>query len=95
MFPQLRGCGANWIELGEYADLRQATTAGIASEHPFCREFLLPIAADAQRALVLFPADDLLDKHLRSEIPWITRAAVREILNLIDEHMAHEHSTDA
>ncbi|MCF6523824.1 hypothetical protein [Streptomyces sp. JJ36] len=95
VFAQLRGFGANWIELGEHGDMRQATAAAIASEHPFCREFLLPIAVEAQRALVLFPADDLLDRHVRSEMPWITRDAVRELLHFIDDHMHRKHATDA
>ncbi|GAA0645443.1 hypothetical protein GCM10009535_23690 [Streptomyces thermocarboxydovorans] len=90
-FPQLYGFGYNWLYEGEYENLRDAVEACIATEHPYCAEFLSPVAAEAQTALVLFPGEQEMKKNLSSVVFWATPQTLREFLDAVNEHMRREH----
>lgn len=58
----------------------ETVRAYVTQEHPFCDEHLAPVAAEAQRALVLFPGE-------RSYGDW-SRAGLLDLLEVINDHMA-------
>ncbi|MFH8734694.1 MULTISPECIES: hypothetical protein [unclassified Streptomyces] len=91
LFPRLGGFGANWIYDGEYASIEDSVRAAVDSEHPYCPEFLSPLAAEAQTALVLFPEQESFRVNISEQVPWASIASVRELLALINDHMRHEH----
>ena len=87
----LQGFYDNWIAGGEYESPQEAISAAIDSEHPFCGEFLAPVASEAQYALV-----HLLDSagsraRLAPTVPWATPQMLTTLLTAVDEHMRHEH----
>ncbi|MFC9619675.1 hypothetical protein ACFTXM_06675 [Streptomyces sp. NPDC056930] len=90
-FPGLKGFGVNWIYDGDYSSLAESTAAAIASEHPLCDEFLSPLAAEAQAALVLFPDPRSMQLSLAREIEWVSVSSLRELVTRINEHMLEEH----
>lgn len=63
-------------------------------EHPYCREFLASLAAEAHRALVLFPDAAALRANLWPAIPWISADLLRELLRAVDDHLLREHTGD-
>jgi len=90
-FPQLYGFGYNWLYEGEHESIRDAVEACTAGEHPYCAEFLSPMAAEAQTALVLFPGEQEMKENLASVVFWATPGNVREFLDAVNEHMRREH----
>ncbi|MCP3818854.1 hypothetical protein NLX86_12260 [Streptomyces sp. A3M-1-3] len=90
-FPLLRGFTAALTDDLESVTLSDSVRAYIATEHPFCPESLAPWAAEAHRALVLFPDAESLQANLLQPIPWISADALRELLRTVDEHMMREH----
>ncbi|MFE6283120.1 hypothetical protein [Streptomyces sp. NPDC057877] len=90
-FPLLSGFGVNWVYEGEYATLEDSLQAAIDSEHPFCGEFLAPLAAEAQSALVLFPVERAMEASLAPVVGWASPQALRHLLRTVDEHMQREH----
>ncbi|OIJ69550.1 hypothetical protein [Streptomyces mangrovisoli] len=91
-FRMLRGFHDNWIGSDEYESLEEALGAAIDSEHPFCVEFLGPVASEAQSALV-----GLLDSAdaragLTRAMPWVTAETLSTLLDTINEHMRRDHS---
>ncbi|MFF1482281.1 hypothetical protein ACFVYD_32810 [Streptomyces sp. NPDC058301] len=91
-FPYLAGFTARLTDDLESATVADAVRAFIAAEHPFCPDSLAPWAAEAHRALVLFPDADAVRRNLLPAIPWISPDALRELLATVDEHMLREHS---
>ncbi len=77
---------------GEYATLRESIEAAISSEHPFCAEFLAPLASQAQSALVIRPGVHGVANGLAGMIGWATPAALRQVIEAIDAHMRQEHA---
>jgi hypothetical protein len=65
--------------------------AAIGSEHPYCRELLAPLAAEAQSALVLFPEEQAMREGLSPVVRWATPQALRRLLRAVDDHMEREH----
>ncbi|MFC9911218.1 hypothetical protein [Streptomyces sp. NPDC127197] len=90
-FPQLSGFGVNWVYEGEFATLEESLEAAIDSEHPYCGEFLAPLAAEAQSALVLFPGERAMQDGLSPVVGWATPQALRDLLQAVDDHMQQEH----
>ncbi|MEV5338581.1 hypothetical protein AB0K93_08845 [Streptomyces sp. NPDC052676] len=90
-FPQLSGFGVNWVYGGEFPTLTESVEAAIGSEHPYCAEFLAPLAAEAQSALVLFPGERAMQDGLSPVVGWATPQALRQLLQAIDDHMRREH----
>ncbi|MFE1881082.1 hypothetical protein [Streptomyces diastatochromogenes] len=90
-FRMLQGFHDNWIAYGEYESLEEAISAAIDSEHPFCGEFLAPVASEAQDALVhmLDSADSRA--LLARALPWATPEMVTTLLDSVNGHMRHEH----
>ncbi|MGV4886404.1 hypothetical protein ACSR0Z_07260 [Streptomyces viridosporus] len=91
-FPRLSGFGVNWVYEGEYATLQDSIQAAIDSEHPYCGEFLAPLAAEAQSALVLFPGEQAMADGLSAVVGWTSPTALRHLLRAADEHMQREHT---
>ncbi|RSS35775.1 hypothetical protein [Streptomyces sp. WAC08241] len=91
-FSALVGFGVNWVYEGEYATLRESIEAAISSEHPFCAEFLAPLASQAQSALVIRPGVHGVANGLAGMIGWATPAALRQVIEAIDAHMRQEHA---
>ncbi|MEV5728035.1 hypothetical protein AB0N50_19805 [Streptomyces pharetrae] len=90
-FPQLSGFGVNWVYGGEFPTLAESLDAAIGSEHPYCRELLAPLAAEAQSALVLFPEEQAMREGLSPVVRWATPQALRRLLRAVDDHMEREH----
>ncbi|MBD0745552.1 hypothetical protein [Streptomyces sp. CBMA152] len=91
-FPHLSGFTAHLTDDVEATSLADSVNSYIAGEHPFCTEVLPRTAAEAHRALVLFPDADSLRTNLLRPIPWISADALRELLRTVDDHMLREHS---
>jgi hypothetical protein len=92
-FRMLRGFHDNWIGSGEYASLDEAIGAAIDSEHPFCGDLLAPVASEAEFALVhLLEAGDSR-AGLSHTMPWATPETLTTLLDHVNRHMRHEHST--
>ncbi|PNG22246.1 hypothetical protein C1J00_10430 [Streptomyces cahuitamycinicus] len=91
-FPRLSGFGVNWVYDGEYATLQDSLQAAVDSEHPYCGEFLAPLAAEAQSALVLFPGKQAMEDRLSPVVEWATPQALRHLLQAVDDHMQREHT---
>jgi len=90
-FAQLSGFGVNWVYGGEFPTLAESLEAAIDSEHPYCGEFLAPLAAEAQSALVLFPGERAMQDGLSPVVGWATPQALRQLLQAVDDHMRREH----
>lgn len=91
-FPLLSGFTAFLTDDLESTSLSESVRSYIGNEHPFCAEFLAPLAAEAHRALVLFPDADSLRGNLLGPIPWISGNALRDVLGTVDTHMTHDHT---
>ncbi|MBL3670396.1 hypothetical protein JL475_31355 [Streptomyces sp. M2CJ-2] len=91
-FPRLSGFGVNWVYEGEYETLQDSIQAAIDSEHPYCGEFLAPLAAEAQSALVLFPGEQAMVDGLSAAVGWASPTALRDLLRALDDHMQREHA---
>lgn len=91
-FPHLAGFGVNWVYEGEYATLQDSLQAAIDSEHPYCGEFLAPLASEAQSALVLFPGEQAMADRLTPIIGWASPEALRHLLQAVNDHMQQEHA---
>ncbi|MFI5684462.1 hypothetical protein [Streptomyces sp. NPDC051636] len=87
----LQGFYDNWIAYGEYESPEEAISAAIESEHPFCGEFLAPVASETQYALVhlLDSADS--QARLAHTMPWATPEMLTTLLDAVNGHMRHEH----
>ncbi|MEW1866767.1 hypothetical protein AB0420_00970 [Streptomyces caelestis] len=92
-FPRLAAFGVNWVYEGEYVTFQDSIQAAIDSEHPYCSEFLAPLAAEAQSALVLFPGEQAMADGLSAAVGWASPVALRHLLQAIDDHMRREHAT--
>ncbi|WP_143076811.1 hypothetical protein [Streptomyces sp. MUSC 14] len=90
-FRMLRGFHDNWIGSGEYASLEEAISAAIDSEHPFCGDFLGPVAAEAESALVRLLDSADSGAGLSHTMPWATAATLTMLLDAVNSHMRHEH----
>ncbi|MFI1175570.1 hypothetical protein [Streptomyces melanogenes] len=91
-FPCLTGFTAQLTDDLDSATVADAVRALIAAEHPFCPDSLAPWAAEAHRALVLFPDAAAQRENLLHTIPWISPDALRELLHTVDGHMLREHA---
>ncbi|GAA2415306.1 hypothetical protein GCM10010420_51510 [Streptomyces glaucosporus] len=91
-FAGLRGFWTTWIDFNdEPRGFAEAVQDAIASEHPFCDEFLPPLARQAQDALVLLHAPSFREASVRHMVPW-GEEALREPIRITEAHMRYEHS---
>lgn len=93
-YRRLQGFYGNWVDDGEYETLDESVAAAIDAEHPFCAEYLGPISAEAQNALVRkfhSPQAGASDPRILS---WTTAEELSTLLDLINHHMRHAHTLD-
>ncbi|MFB7502250.1 hypothetical protein [Streptomyces broussonetiae] len=90
-FRMLRGFYDNWIGSGEYESLEEAISAAIDSEHPFCGDFLAPVASEAESALVRLLDSADSGAGLSHTMSWATAATLTTLLDAVNGHMRHEH----
>jgi hypothetical protein len=90
-FRMLKGFHDNWMADGEYDSPTEAVRAAIDSEHPYCSDFLSPIASEAQRMFVLYADAQFETGDVRSIIPWASADALSRLLDTINGHMRREH----
>ncbi|KOU76038.1 hypothetical protein ADK57_05730 [Streptomyces sp. MMG1533] len=93
-FRRLQGFSGNWLDDAEYETLDECVTAAIDSEHPYCAEYLGPISAEAQTALVRKLQSPEAGASLGRIMPWATADALGRLLDIINDHMRHAHSPD-
>ncbi|WP_369376979.1 hypothetical protein [Streptomyces sp. cg36] len=92
VFPHLCGFTVHLTDDLESATFADAVRSHLAAEHPFCGQSVAPLAAEAQRALVLFPDGSSQRENLLPTIPWVSPDALRELLRTVDEHLLGEHA---
>lgn len=91
-FRALRGFHDNWLSDGEYPTPREAIRAAIDSEHPFCGEFLAPVAAQAQYALVHVLESHDAQSPMARTMPWATAETLTVLLDTVNGHLRHDHT---
>jgi hypothetical protein len=91
VFRRLQGFSGNWVDDGEYETLEESMAAAIDSEHPFCAEYLGPISAEAQVALVRQFQSPQAGVALARLMPWATAEGLSRVLDIINDHMRHAH----
>lgn len=70
-----------------------ALLVGIGSRHPNCAFYLGGLAGDARAALTMFPVESELRETLGPVFPWVSSAALEEVISLALDHMRTEHSS--
>lgn len=90
-FGNLLGFYGIWVNLGEYETFEESVAAAIDSEHPYCAEYLGPLSAEAQRALVVHLQSPDLAADAARVMPWTTADELVHLLSLINDHMRHAH----
>ncbi|MFE3017192.1 hypothetical protein [Streptomyces sp. NPDC059256] len=91
MFPRIRQF-SYWVDSGEYDDFEEGLRAGAASEHPHgCHQEMSGLAAELQKALLLFPTPDSLRAGLGVAIPWASEPILHAILRAIHIHFTEQH----
>jgi hypothetical protein len=80
------------VDDGEYETLEESMAAAIDSEHPFCAEYLGPISAEAQIALVRQFQSPQAGAALARLMPWATTEGLSRVLDIINDHMRRAHS---
>lgn len=94
MFASMSGfsamCG---LPLNGRETVRSAVEAAIAKQHPKCGVYLGGLAGDARAALTMFPVESELRETLGPVFPWVSSAALEEVISLALDHMRTEHSS--
>ncbi|MEU5404072.1 hypothetical protein ABZ348_32860 [Streptomyces sp. NPDC005963] len=91
VFPRIRQF-SYWVDSGEYDDFEEGLRAGAASEHPHgCHQEMSHLAAELQRALLLFPTPESLRTGLGTTIPWASVPTLRAVLRAVHLHFAEQH----
>ncbi|MFG3517871.1 hypothetical protein [Streptomyces bobili] len=93
-FRRIQGFSGNWVDDAEYETLDEAVAAAIDAVHPFCAEYLGPISAEAQTALVRKLQSPEAGASLTRILPWATTDALSRLLDIINDHMRYAHSPD-
>lgn len=91
-FPYLAGFTAQLTDGLGSVTVADTIRVFIEAEHPFCPDSLAPWAAEAHRALVLFPEEGAMRRNLLPALPWVSPDALRELLATVDDHMLREHA---
>ncbi|MEV7614939.1 hypothetical protein [Streptomyces sp. NPDC089799] len=87
LFPHLNGFSAE-LDDGGHPSFAAAVASGVLNEHPYCVEPAVPYTTEAQLGLTLFPDEHSLGRY----VPWATRDRLRELLDVVNDHMQREHS---
>ncbi|MFE4623345.1 hypothetical protein [Streptomyces mirabilis] len=93
-FRRLRGFYAIWEDPGEYDTFEESVAAAIDSEHPFCAEYLGPLSAEAQRALVIHLQSPEAATDTARITPWANAEELTRLLSIINDHMRDAHRLD-